>query len=444
MFGAGKGRGRRVNPFSPQPQTGGVGIYAADVFRAVIERERHRCDRNHHVFALVVFAMAPEWRDKVPAQFLETLPHLVRCTDEVGWLDDTRVGVMLPETQAHGAWQFSQKVREAMRTLGVPIVSEVFAYPSPTDSHASSSSDPRQLCFAQVMESAVKDSRPDPAETNVIGFGFHRYRPAGETSLGREWEAVFSNLSDFLCRRRPVWKRVFDITGAVAGLILLAPLMLLIALVIRLQSPGPVIFRQKRIGYGGRPFYCWKFRTMYANAPESVHKQHLAKLIRSQAPLTKLDQKDDPRLIPAGRLLRLSGLDELPQLFNVLRGEMSLVGPRPCIPYEYNEFQPWHRRRTEIMPGLTGLWQVSGKNETTFNEMVRLDLAYIRHNSLGLDLLIALRTIPVLIGQVYHGLARRVRRYPFKPAHMRHLGRPFAWAVVRQNDARLPDVPPQS
>jgi lipopolysaccharide/colanic/teichoic acid biosynthesis glycosyltransferase len=197
----------------------------------------------------------------------------------------------------------------------------------------------------------------------------------------------------------PVWKRGLDF----ALIVLCAPGLLLIggwvALVIKLGSPGPVLFRQRRVGYRGREFTCFKFRTMQTNAETDSHRRHTRQLIQSRNPMVKLDGRQDPRLVPLGRLLRAGGLDELPQLVNVLRGEMSLVGPRPCIPYEYELYEPRHRRRFEAVPGLTGLWQVSGKNRTTFEEMIDLDIYYAEHCSFGLDLKILLRTPAALCGQ---------------------------------------------
>jgi lipopolysaccharide/colanic/teichoic acid biosynthesis glycosyltransferase len=197
----------------------------------------------------------------------------------------------------------------------------------------------------------------------------------------------------------PWWKRALDLALILAlapGLLLLAGL---IALIIKLGSPGPVLFRQRRVGYKGREFVCFKFRTMVVNAETESHRRHAQELIKSQAQMTKLDARKDPRLVPLGSLLRASGLDELPQLLNVLRGEMSLVGPRPCIPYECEAYQPWHWGRFEAVPGLTGLWQVSGKNRTTFDEMVLLDIEYSRRLSLSLDLWIISKTLPVIWGQ---------------------------------------------
>jgi lipopolysaccharide/colanic/teichoic acid biosynthesis glycosyltransferase len=198
----------------------------------------------------------------------------------------------------------------------------------------------------------------------------------------------------------PAWKRVLDllcIAATFPGWLLVGAF---VTALIKLTSKGPIFFRQQRIGYRGRPFWCLKFRTMKVDADVGVHQGHLARLIASDAPMTKLDTKGDSRLIPCGLLLRALGLDELPQILNILRGEMSLVGPRPCLPYEYEHYLPRHRQRCLAAPGLTGLWQISGKNRTTFEEMVDLDIHYATHKSLGLDLKILICTLPAIFGQV--------------------------------------------
>jgi lipopolysaccharide/colanic/teichoic acid biosynthesis glycosyltransferase len=197
--------------------------------------------------------------------------------------------------------------------------------------------------------------------------------------------------------RISAWKRGLDLFCLLVALPTLLPLMIGIALLIKLVSPGPIFFMQDRIGYRGSRFRMYKFRTMRANAETNSHQQHLKTLIDSNEPMTKMD---DPRIIPFGRILRSSGLDELPQLINVFKGEMSLVGPRPCTLFEYEQFQPWHKQRFKALPGLTGLWQVSGKNRTTFSEMIELDIRYATKWSLWMDLRIIALTIPVLLGQV--------------------------------------------
>jgi exopolysaccharide production protein ExoY len=207
----------------------------------------------------------------------------------------------------------------------------------------------------------------------------------------------------------PGWKRVLDLTCSLAALPVLALFTLLTAIVMKLTSPGPVFFRQERVGFQGRRFQCYKFRTMHVGADSSIHQTHCDYLIQSNAPMVKMDARGDARLIPGGRLIRASGLDELPQIINVLRGEMSLVGPRPCVPYEYEKYTAWQRGRFDAVPGLTGLWQVSGKNRTTFDEMIRLDIQYAKDKSLSLDLRIMLKTFPALLVQL---LDMRSKRTP--------------------------------
>jgi len=202
------------------------------------------------------------------------------------------------------------------------------------------------------------------------------------------------------CEPYPFWKRVLDCFSVVV----LSPFLLVVAgtvaLYIKLSSRGPVLFKQERVGVGGNRFLCMKFRTMKVGADHRAHKDYFRQLMRKETPMTKMDLGGDERLIPFGAVLRATGLDELPQLINVCRGEMSIVGPRPCLPYEYEEYSNWARRRFEALPGLTGLWQVSGKNRTTFNEMIQLDIWYAEHRSLWLDLKIIVRTIPALVVQV--------------------------------------------
>jgi len=191
-------------------------------------------------------------------------------------------------------------------------------------------------------------------------------------------------------------KRLIDVTVAAVGLVLCAPLFLLIALAIRLDSPGPLIFRQTRVGLRGRHFEMYKFRSMHVGAEEQ--QDMLADMNEADGPIFKI--RDDPRLTRVGRILRRLSMDELPQLVNVLRGEMSLVGPRPPIPAEVEKYQEWHKKRLEAPPGMTGLWQVSGRSRLSFDEMVLLDIYYIENWSLWLDFKILMRTIPkVLLGE---------------------------------------------
>ncbi|MEL6822655.1 MAG: sugar transferase [Calditrichota bacterium] len=203
----------------------------------------------------------------------------------------------------------------------------------------------------------------------------------------------------------PFIKRCIDIVGSTIGILAFFPLMLLIAVLVKFTSKGPVLFKQKRIGYRGEIFTFLKFRSMRTDMDDSIHREYVAKLIEGkndqinngsgEQPVYKITQ--DPRITKIGSFLRRTSLDEIPQFFNVLSGKMSLVGPRPPIPYEVDMYEEWHLRRVmEAKPGITGLWQVYGRNQTTFDEMVRLDLQYINKRSILLDLKLILQTITVL------------------------------------------------
>ena len=197
-----------------------------------------------------------------------------------------------------------------------------------------------------------------------------------------------------------VYKRVFDFVFAALALLVLAVPLLILAALIKYTSKGPVFFRTKRIGKDGVPFEFYKFRTMYTGNDDAIHREFVSEFIKQNGAEKKGKvQKitDDPRVTRIGKFLRKTSLDELPQLFNVLRGEMSLVGPRPCLPYEWEQYDEWHRRRFSVIPGCTGLWQVSGRSAVDFNDMVILDLFYIDNMSPLLDLKIIFRTIPVML-----------------------------------------------
>lgn len=200
-------------------------------------------------------------------------------------------------------------------------------------------------------------------------------------------------------------KRMIDICSSLAVLLLGFPFLLAIALLIKLTSRGPVFFRQRRIGEEGNPFSLFKFRTMRADADDCIHREFAQNFIRGKMSQTTLDGKsdnlykitNDPRVTAVGGFLRRTSLDELPQFINILRGEMTIVGPRPPLEYEYEHYDEWHKLRLKVRPGLTGLWQVSGRSTVPFHEMVKLDLYYIENWSLMMDLKIMARTIPVML-----------------------------------------------
>lgn len=198
-----------------------------------------------------------------------------------------------------------------------------------------------------------------------------------------------------------ILKRLLDLMGSAIGIILYLPIFITISICIKLTSKGPILFSQTRLGENAKPFRFYKFRTMYVDK-DRIHDQEFVKNLIDgkygkigENPTYKL--KHDPRVTPFGRLLRVTSLDELPQLINVLKGDLSLVGPRPSLPYEYDNYQEWHKERLSIKPGITGLWQVTGRSSTTFDEMVQLDIEYARKQSLILDIKLLIKTMYVVI-----------------------------------------------
>jgi lipopolysaccharide/colanic/teichoic acid biosynthesis glycosyltransferase len=211
-------------------------------------------------------------------------------------------------------------------------------------------------------------------------------------SPGRYQAALAFNVS--------LTKRLLDYVLSIPALIILSPLYLLIAVLIKLDSRGPVIYSQDRVGYNDVIFKCHKFRTMYNKADEGLHRNQIHSFAKGNLDESEgVKLKDDPRVTRIGKLLRLSSLDELPQLFNVLRGEMSLVGPRPVPVYEADLYNLWQSERMSTLPGITGLWQVSGRSEVSFDEMLRMDIRYIRNQSLELNMMIIFATIPAVVSR---------------------------------------------
>ena len=351
-----------------------ITIHSQKEFSRILARERIRADRAGHVFSIVILEMLNlhEYKHNVPAlSFL--LRKRLRCCDEIGWYDKLQIGIMLPDTDSKGAHILARNICRDIVPQELSPQYEILTYPEHWfngkngDGHAD-----------------IAARRAEEPEGPDAGSGHTKLLKAAETIAPE---------------RLPPWKRAVDIIGTLLCLLLLFPVMLLIAVYIKSVSPGPVFFRQQRLGFMGKQFCCWKFRTMKVNADTSCHKDYYRALISSGRTLNKLDDTDN-RIIPMGTVLRKTGLDELPQLFNVLCGDMSLVGPRPCIPYEAQNYKLWQCRRFDALPGLTGLWQVSGKNRTTFTEMMRYDIRYATEKSLSLDFMIFFKTIPAIIDQV--------------------------------------------
>jgi lipopolysaccharide/colanic/teichoic acid biosynthesis glycosyltransferase len=350
------------------------GIYSENELRELVVYERARADRTGDSLSLVLCDMTRlNGYGPSKSEVVSALVKSIRTTDHLGWFGKSTLGVILPLTDQTGAARF-------VETL------------------------------------TANGHSPQTIATSDLEFSVHSYPDkwiTNGTTPERETRAGMKQCVTNFARPIPRWKRALDIALAGVGLLLLFPFLVLLGLYIKVVSPGPVLFRQKRVGYARREFTFYKFRTMHHNNNTVEHSHHLKDLIHFDKPMAKLDSVD-PRIIPGGRILRKLSVDELPQILNVLKGDMSLVGPRPCIPYEADEYLQWHSGRFSVLPGITGLWQVSGKNKLTFQQMIRLDIEYERRCSLLFDLWIILKTFPTLAGLALEGIGNRLRpgRFP--------------------------------
>jgi lipopolysaccharide/colanic/teichoic acid biosynthesis glycosyltransferase len=348
---------------------GRADINSPAVFQALLRHERCRSDRDGSEFSLAVFNVSGMNSNGRGVQHAaDQIRKKMRSIDEVGWIDSRSIGVLLPVTNVEGGRKFAHRVSES-------IPCKIYSYPA--------------------------HWLPDGDENTC-----------GDDSRSGKSEQVIVKV---FCRKVPVWKSCMDIVGSFSLIILLSPLFLLMAAYIKVVSPGRVLYRQKRVGYRGKIFTFIKFRTMHENNNPAAHKEYLKELIRSGEPMEKLDGGRDPRIISGGKIIRKACLDELPQLFNVLRGEMSLVGPRPCIPYEAEEYLRWHAHRFDTLPGMTGLWQVSGKNKLSFEQMIRLDISYTNRMSPLLDLTILLLTGPAIAKMIFEAGMKRIEMKRLNP-----------------------------
>jgi exopolysaccharide biosynthesis polyprenyl glycosylphosphotransferase len=347
-------------------------MMSAEMFRGVLIRERKRADRSSDSFVLLLVDLA-QLGEAAECSFernivTETVAAVKRETDVMGWFEDQSViGLIVPQlgdVTATAASDIERRVRgELVRRLDAVTASQISLK---VHSHSSQKQD---VDFAPV-DPLLGDYRPRPARASV----------------------------------NDAFKRALDIVGSLMLLIALSPVMLIVAILVKATSHGPVFFKQTRIGQRGKPFQMLKFRSMRPNAGSAIHQDYVTWFIKQSGKQSEdkgsgvFKITNDPRITGIGRILRNSSLDELPQFFNVLMGEMSLVGPRPPLPYEVEQYKAWHCRRVlEAKPGITGLWQVTGRSRTTFDEMVRLDLRYARSYSLWTDVKILLATPKAVI-----------------------------------------------
>ncbi len=341
-----------------------------NLFHSMLTLERRRAERSRKPFVLMLLDANLENGSaaEILRQAVDVILTSKRETDIIGWYKESALlGVIFAEVNIEGECLVTETLRTKIETLLA-----------------------KHLGRGKAAKIAISlHVFPESWDRNQSGWvADTKLYPDIDRRTGRK-------------RLSLVIKRVMDVLGSGALLLALSPLLAAIAAIIKLTSKGPVIFEQERLGQFGNRFKCLKFRTMFTNNDPKIHQEYIQQFIAgkeecgnntgSQQPVYKI--MNDPRVTPIGGFLRKTSLDELPQFWNVLRGEMSLVGPRPPVPYEFEIYDIWHRRRVlDVKPGVTGLWQVSGRSRTRFDEMVRLDLRYCRTWSLWLDLKILIST----------------------------------------------------
>ncbi len=369
-------------------------------FSELVEHERERSERSNKPFSIVNINLSnaqKETNGAFPTCVLDVISTSIRTIDHLAWNGNSSIYLLLPVTPLQGAQIAVKKLRRKLQTeLGKDshaIDFTISAYPDSAPVVGSGKQpEVDRTAFSSKSSYYKMGFSGNPQQSDIMAIDHSLIYDLSCDSNHHNWQIRL--------------KRAVDIFGSLVCLLLSAPIMMIIALAIKLTSKGPAIFRQTRLGYQGKTFSFLKFRTMYVNNDDRIHREYLEKLIEgrhneintgdAKRPYYKI--KDDPRITPLGKILRRSSLDELPQLFNVLMGHMSLVGPRPPIPYEVDKYQTWHKKRVlNVRPGITGLWQVSGRSQTTFDEMVRLDLYYAYNWSLWLDCKIMLQTLQAIL-----------------------------------------------
>lgn len=359
------------------------GLCGPEELERALRRERSRADRTSGEFAVITFSSGAASPD--PSALYPLIEHIQersRSIDELGWNEDGTLWHILPHCSEPSAASIATTLCQNFSTPNQPIVFTLYHY------SAGQRGEPVPAPVVHHALAAVATSRDDGSTDADIGTS----TPAQitkATSYSHIHQRAFS-VDQLLERPMPRWKRLFDIVVSGTALLVLSPLLGLIALIIKVASPGPVLFVQMRSGRGGRPFPMYKFRSMVVDA--EAKKRNLLALNEQDGPAFKME--NDPRITNLGRYLRATSLDELPQLWNVLRGEMSLVGPRPLPLSESAACTNWQRQRMDVTPGLTCFWQIKDRRaKIPFVDWARMDIQYAGRRSLGLDLYLIARTV---------------------------------------------------
>ncbi len=373
-------------------------FYPRAFFQQRIKEERFRTYRTGSPFSVVffspfkLFAAGSKNKKRAIQKIVEFVDQDARETDIKGWWDGRTIAILLPDSKRGDALVLVDRLFSRIQTMNLELVKsaeeasfEIYTFPN-TRYLETSLNDEREEEDSKIPKHKSTQNSPQmdfsttPLNQNsIIQNGFKKYEE--------------------------LMKRCFDIIVSLIGLIMSSPLFLLCAVLIKLESPGPVFYRQTRVGMGGKLFTFLKFRSMYHNSDEEIHKNHVENLMNGRVGLSRDGRRgetsykltEDKRITRIGRFLRRTSIDELPQLINVIKGDMTLVGPRPHPVYEVVQYSPWQGHRLDVKPGVTGLGQVFGRSGTEYEDVYRLDLRYLKKNSLLLDIDILFRTLHVVL-----------------------------------------------
>ena len=382
------------------------GVLSVPEFRAVLQRERNRSERSHLPFSVLICTVRGDGAEAASsngnghaasrnggardpgataAAVAVVLKQRLRTTDEVGWLDRDQLAALLPYTPIEEAHAVLAALERELHRAGVSAPWSIESYPPAGFGRVPSTNGSSH--GAMRTDAGRDDSNGAPPTSGAAA------PPTSAAGANAGVAREVPLLPTLLFTPLPAWKRAMDVAGATVALLLLWPVILAAAIAIKLDTRGPVFYRQRRIGAGGREFGFFKLRTMQVGADEM--KCDLQQENEASGPVFKM--RADPRITRVGRFLRRSSIDELPQFWNVLQRDMSLVGPRPPTPDEVVHYEPWQLRRLQITPGITCLWQVSGRSEVAFVDWVRLDLRYAERRSPVYDLGLIVKTVPAVI-----------------------------------------------
>jgi lipopolysaccharide/colanic/teichoic acid biosynthesis glycosyltransferase len=371
------------------------GIYSPNEFRLVLERERARADRSGDKFSLVVFDFGNKKDGNGSSLTVEHLTRIlfkrIRLTDTVGWFDERSIGTVLPGTPGEGAWTFINDICKMSAEIASTLAITVYTYPSDWLPKKGESKERRFPDITGLTTGLFKRPSLLVRSNSQVAASIVLDR---DVEVGEVPFITVNSGQTLFAKPLPRWKRVFDVVGSLVGLVIASPIMVAAAAAIKLSSKGPVLFIQERTGQGYRRFRMYKFRTMVDGAEKERAK--VSHLNTMTGPLIKIDR--DPRLTKIGRFLRKTSIDELPQLFNVLKGEMTIIGPRALSPLP-NEYESWQLRRFSVKPGIACTWQSDRRAERDFRKWMRCDLRYMDSASFWTDMWVFFKTVLKAMGR---------------------------------------------